>query len=198
MSKFKVGDTVRRIICDNRDDEAGWALRVGTICKVTKVVSFADSICVDADGLIPAHVVHSEEFFELVEESQAFDMKKDPWFIRVHSAEEAELVRKWLDENCEVKFGSSPLNIDLVNKYSFVGFTNTYNHLSEPNKYLMFGNLEVPGVRSEIKITFKKVVDRVDYPVIECLTRKRIRELEAQQQKIADEISKLKALRGTL
>lgn len=195
---FKVGDTVRRIICDGWLSN-GQVLKIGTICKVTEVLHNG-FIWVSAEG-IQEDTEHRLVFFELVESAPTaptFNMKNDPWFIRVHNAEEAEEVRRWLDENCEVKFGSSPLNIDLVNKYSFVGFTNTYNHLSEPNKYLMFGNLEVPGVRSEIKITFKKVVDRVDYPVIECLTRKRIRELEAQQQKIADEISKLKALRGTL
>ena len=69
MSKFKVGDIVKRITCANHGVYCGnkWILPVGTVCVVTAV--YGDMLYITGHGLSKGVLreAHSSTFFELTE-----------------------------------------------------------------------------------------------------------------------------------
>ena len=92
----------------------------------------------------------------------SFDLKKDPWFIRVNSPEESAAVQKWLFEQGAAWFGGSKT----VGHTSFSFLTNTCTS-GKVDECLM-GGVETRHIHAsckEIKVNFKSTlsVDRVEY-----------------------------------
>lgn len=181
MSEFKVGDTVRRITCDNEGNRGSWVLKVGTICKVIHVS--CGTICVKAAG-VPEDAFHSACYFELVKESEMFDLKKNPWYIKVNSQEQFNAVQEWLLDNFGDKFAYGyEKGMCLSNtNYSGERLNNIAWYIDEPKGRDLL----------KIKFTYKTTVDKVEWPVVESETQKKLRELEEQQRKIAEDIAKLR------
>lgn len=185
MAKFKIGDIVRRITCDNEAAHGAWVLKVGTVCKVIDVL-YDGTICVEAGG-VPKDAFHASSYFELVKESEVFemfDMKKNPWYIKI-TKENFKSVQGWL----RVHYGT-----DLKCDYgsNMVALTNTEGNGNICPNFVMWA--AQPHEKAlEIKLTYKIEVDKVEWPVVESEAQKKLRELEEQQRQLADEISKLRA-----
>lgn len=120
-----------------------------------------------------------------------YDMKTNPWFIRINNKEEHAAVVEFLkekgyDDNVIPSYNS---NINaLVNSFSRGSWLDgDVMWSSTAGKYL-------DDVRKEIVVNFKSTlsVDKVVYPDVESPTQQKMRELEEQQRKIADEIAKLR------
>lgn len=95
-----------------------------------------------------------------------FDLKKDPWYIRVNSPEESAAVQEWLFEQGVTWWGDCA-----IVQYTFSYYlTNSYSTgVVEP--YLMYGTGEIDEFsdkRKELKVIFKKVlqVEDVTFPEI--------------------------------
>ena len=95
-----------------------------------------------------------------------FDLKKDPWYIRVNSPEESAAVQEWLFEQ-----GITWWRNYSVVQYTFSRYlTNSYSTgVVEP--HLMFGTAEIDKFldqRKELKVIFEKVlqVEKVITPEI--------------------------------
>ena len=103
-------------------------------------------------------------------EEMQFDMKKEPWYIRVANEQEYELVQNWLLEN----YGTN-----CVAEYSreFKYLTNTYSGGHVNKSWVMYGSGNKPE-RQEIKLTFKTVIDSVTFPEVKTEQQKQIEELE--------------------
>lgn len=181
MNQFKVGDIVRRIERNNFDALGTWVLKVGTICKVIDVIGYS-SIRVEAKG-VPADVGHNAYFFELVKESEMFDMKKNPWYIEV-SKETFPSIQKWLLEEYGTKLACDYFP-------SLRVLTNARDDGIVVNNFVMWSS-ELPENALEIKFTFKTTIDKVSLPEVESEAQKKLRELEEQQRQLADEIEKLR------
>jgi hypothetical protein len=86
----------------------------------------------------------------------SFDLKKDPWYIRVNSPEESAAVQEWLFEQ-----GITWWRNYSVVQYTFSRYlTNSYSSgVVEP--YLMYGTVEIDKFldqRKELKVIFEKVL----------------------------------------
>jgi hypothetical protein len=96
----------------------------------------------------------------------SFDLKKDPWYIRVNSPEESAAVQEWLFEQ-----GITWWRNYTVVKHTFSRYlTNSYSS-GDVEPHLMFGTNEIDKFsdqRKELKVIFEKVlrVEKVITPEI--------------------------------
>lgn len=172
MDKFKVGDKVRHIgLWDNWPDDS---------YEITEVYQRFYS-CGHSRSFSKIY----ESYFELVKESEMFDMKKNPWYIKVNSQEEFNAVQEWLLNNFGDKFahhyqkGMCLSNTD----YSGERLNKIVWYIYEPKERDLL----------EIKFTYKTTIENVQFPVVESeRQKKKLRELEEQQRKIAEDIAKLR------
>lgn len=106
------------------------------------------------------------DMFELrnlrVGEREMFDMKTQPWFIKIDSQEEFDLVQEWLIEN----YGSG-LQCNWGGPTKKCGVTNWSRAVGRAciNHVMWMGEGEKPDkYASEIKFNFRKVIDNVEFP----------------------------------
>lgn len=88
-----------------------------------------------------------------------FDMKTQPWFIKINSQEEFDLVQEWLIEN----YGSG-LGCEWTGHIPKEGVTNTTDSGRVCSRVMYY---ELDGLRpraQEIKFNFRKVIDNVELP----------------------------------
>lgn len=91
----------------------------------------------------------------------SFDLKKDPWFIRVNSPEESAAVQVWLfEQGMEWRFGSKTV------LHTASPFLTTTRKSGEVGNYLMHtcAGGEIYSGCKEIKVNFTLSVDSVEYP----------------------------------
>ena len=136
-----------------------------------------------------------EEFYDwrvepvTEEPKQMFNIKSDPWFIRVNSEQEFEVIQDWLEEN----YGCS-----LITSYNtaFEYLTNTSCTGQIEEAFVMHGRghpLETTS-RKEIKLTFKTTVDSVEYPVVETEHQIKMKQLQETIDKAARELKELREM----
>lgn len=180
MSKFKVGDEV---VCVNT---GGSKLTVGKKYKVYDITR-NDVEVINDDGDDCYYYLSS---FELVQEKeQMFDMKTNPWFIRVNNEQEFEAAKEWVevqgvnwtdwvkDKSFNSEIGALCSNLYDFDNYYWLGH-------DEVETQALYG-------RKEIKLTFKTVVDSVEYPVLESEQQKKIRELKETIEKASAQIAEI-------
>ena len=181
MSKFKVGDKVKCIrgseymnLKENHEYEVIATYR--TTIQVNKKIDSCDWC--------------DEYRFEILKgKEQVFNIKTNPWFIRVNSKEEFEAAKKWLDEN----FGNY---LDTGYETYIVGLSNTDDSGTiQPRVVWMDKNSLKATERYEIKLNFKAVVDSVEYPVIKSERDLKIEELEQSIKEAQERLNELKGLK---
>lgn len=115
-----------------------------------------------------------------------FDMKTQPWFIRINNEEEWDLAQQWLKENfgkaCAATY--SPC-------YSY--FLTNKDDTGYIGDHPMHGRKEslAETKRYEIKLTYKTVIDSVIYPEVETEQQKKIKELKETIRKAQEQIDAL-------
>jgi len=133
-----------------------------------------------------------EEFYDwrvepvTEEPKQMFNIKSDPWFIRVNSEQEFEVIQDWLEEN----YGCS-----LITSYNtaFEYLTNTSCWGQIEEAFVMHGRghpLETTS-RKEIKLTFKTIIDSVTFPEVESEHQIKMKQLQETIDKAARELKEL-------
>ena len=136
-----------------------------------------------------------EEFYDwrvepvTEEPKQMFNIKSDPWFIRVNSEQEFEVIQGWLQEN----YGCS-----LITSYNtaFEYLTNTSCTGQIEEAFVMYGRgnpLEATS-RKEIKLTFKTTIDSVQYPEMETEQQVKMKQLQETIDKVARELKELREM----
>ena len=136
-----------------------------------------------------------EEFYDwrvepvTEEPKQMFNIKTDPWFIRVNSKQEFKVIQDWLQEN----YGYS-----LITSYntSFEYLTNTSCTGQIEEAFVMHGRgnpLETTS-RKEIKLTFKTTIDSVQYPEMETEQQVKMKQLQETIDKAARELKELREM----
>ena len=118
-----------------------------------------------------------------------FNIKSDPWFIRVNSKQEFEVIQDWLQEN----YGCS-----LITSYNpaFEYLTNTSCTGQIEEAFVMHGRgnpLETTS-RKEIKLTFKTTIDSVEYPEMETEQEIKMKQLQETIDKAARELKELREM----
>lgn len=184
MSEFKVGDRVIRT--------------GGTVCGVTNgrsyVVTETGNFSIKVEGLVSWF---STSYFKLYEEEQEmksnieqFDMKTQPWYIRVNNEEEFNLVQEWLKDN----FGKC---LNQYFKKNNMLLTNLSSNLGITDEVFWANNMDY--VRSlnpkEIKFNLKIVIDSVVFPTVESEKDKQIRELQNTIELAQKQINRLKEMK---
>ena len=122
---------------------------------------------------------------ELVEEEKEemqFDMKKEPWYIRIEDEQEFNAARDWV-ESLGFKF-------EYGNKYEedIVAISNYLNSYGEVEPIIHKNKAQDDQSEyNEVKLKFKTVIDSVTFPEVKTEQQKQIEELEktillAQQQ----------------
>lgn len=117
--------------------------------------------------------------FKLYEEKEMFDMKSNPWFIRINSKSEFGAVQAWLKDN----FGSA---MDSAYASNMKYLTNTSCEGTVYEAYPMWGSGDpTETFRHEIKLSFvtKTSIGSVEYPEVKSPAQI---ELEALQEKISE------------
>lgn len=191
MSKFKIGDKVKCIDGTYKDT---LILTVSHIEPDEDGNSKYDLLGFTEDGHVRGewYAYH----FEIVKEKEEmqFDMKKSPWFIRVNNKEEFEAAKEWVDSQGIVwtdwvkdkgfnsEIGGLCSNLHNLDNYYWLSHEETESSES------LYG-------REEIKITFKTIIDSVEYPTIETEQDKKIKELQETIEKAQQQITELKGLK---
>lgn len=181
MSKFKVGDKVVRVKCSHSKCFIGY---VGKVTSVRGCWVSVDEITT-VGGLNP----FSEDFFELYEEKQMFDMKKEPWGIFWKTHEERDAIVDWLkSQGFEIK--TTFHQKCLMGSFSNLDYRdNSYGFGSGTKQDFYWWD----GKAKEIKLTFKTetTITNVEYP--EILTEKEIetRKIREEMEALAERLKKL-------
>lgn len=189
MNKFKQGDKVK---C-NRSLWSG--VGVGDVLEVKDNFTTTDGLWYAGEGFVNTKWLNRADrrLFELVPETPMFDMKTTPWYIRVNSQAEFDAAVNFaLAQGCrENRYNSAYLpnvtraiGTSLRDDDLFLFDTEQFYWLGEDSLTEVLG-------RHEIKITFKTVVDKVEYPAVESETQKQIRELKETIEKAQQQIIKL-------
>lgn len=184
MSKFKKGDKVQ--IVSSQLPTYWYANLVGKIYTL-KNFNGEDWYVEECDTgvLVPADLY-------LVEEAKpTFDLKTQPWFIRINSPEESKVVQEWLFSNGIVWGGGCFEARNLWAQY----LTNI-DVDGEIRGVIMWCHEDI-GIHEsakELKFNFKSVIDSVEYPEYETETQKQLKELEQTIKKAQEQIAQLKEM----
>ena len=187
MSYFKVGDKVR---CIGSQTANGEQIDVGYVGTITHVASDGAIVVDNMFGHMGNAVCWPEAFEKIKEEpKQMFNIKSDPWFIRVNSEQEFNVIQDWLQEN----YGCS-----LITSYktAFEYLTNTSCTGQIEEAFVMHGRgnpLETTS-RKEIKFTFKTTIDSVTFPEVESEQQIKIKQLQETIDKAARELKELREM----
>lgn len=189
MQEINIGD---KVVCVCRNDD-NW-YKIGsefTIRSDSFVDRTDDKVCYLVEEFSNNKIWIQGNHFNLVKEEpkQMFNIKTDPWFIRVNSEEEFEVIQDWLEENYGTWLSSS--------YYSrMVYLTNSCDDGEVQNSFVMHGSgdpLEKQA-RKEIKLTFKTIIDSVEYPVVKSKEQIKIEELQATIDRACQEIKELREM----
>lgn len=178
MNKFKVGDKVRCV--------SGYHsyICVGETYTVSKVEK-CNLILKDKE-----HPYHYS-YFEPVKPE--FDMKRNPWFIRVNNKEEFDLVADFLEAK-----GFSFYEKQYIASTKAIGNTDLACNIERDSRVSRLMTSEIENVihhgAKEIKINFKKSIsiDNIDYPDVKSAQDVEIEKIETEMRKLADRLNKLK------
>nr|DAH57282.1 MAG TPA: hypothetical protein [Caudoviricetes sp.] len=123
-----------------------------------------------------------------------FDLKTNPWLIRVHSEEEYNNVNEWLFEN----FGKKLIvNYDMATGGTVRGITNI-DAYGKIQNYLMWLNDEhfktCHKDVKEIEISFKTVVDVVEYPVVKTESELQLEQVMSKLSELQNEAQRLQEI----
>jgi hypothetical protein len=181
---FKIGSTVR---CVRIQSAGGKCIEVGYVGKVTHMSTHRLAV----DNMLDAKggTICYYDAFELIKEEtkQMFNIKTDPWFIRVNSEQEFKIIQDWLQEN----YGCClPLSYSVEFEY----LTNTLWTGQVEDAFIMYGQGDPLGTvsRKEIKLTFKTTVNSVEYPEVNSPQQIQIEALQETISKAAMQIKLLK------
>lgn len=182
-NKFKVGD---RVYCV---DDSGYTEFYVVEGAIYTVVDKWWDEC-ESDEVSIRDVTEYPNDFKLYKEEPVnqFDMKIQPWFIRVNNEQEFNLVQEWLKENfgtcCNFKW--YPL---------MKGLSNTKNEGKIFNNRVMWCDDKSLNQNSyEIKLNFKTIIDSVEWPVVESEKDRKIRELKETIEAAAKQIKELEEM----
>ena len=145
------------------------------------------NLCGDTEGAYLSLDSVTKLVKEEKEEMQ-FDMKKEPWFIRVTNDQEFNAACDWVEEN----FGDY-----LETEYSSnkQGLTNTDDFGEICTHVMWMGEHSFNQTeRHEIKVTFKTVIDSVTFPEVKTEQQKQIEELEKTIFLAKQQIEELKKI----
>lgn len=187
MSNLKVGDRVR---CTSKQLANGKKIDVGYIGTITHIGQ-GGSIAVDNKLGYGGTPVCSPDNFVVIQEEpkQMFNIKTDPWFIRVNSEQEFDVIQNWLEEN----YGTC-LMVEYGSWMEYL--TNTDSGGTVAKARVMHGNGDPVSTtpRKEIKLTFKTTVDSVQYPVVETEQQIKMKQLQETIDKAARELKELREM----
>lgn len=183
-SKFKVG---AQVLCVNDKGYTNGYVVKGAVYTITDK-TWNDC---DSDEVSIIDVTSFPRDFKLYKEKpvKQFDMRTQPWFIRVNNEQEFNLVQEWLEEN----FGTVPY----FGWYPQTkGLTNTNVDGKMYSDYVMWfcDDKNLNQNANEIKVNFKTIIDSVEWPVVESEKDKKIRELEETIKKAQEQIKELQKL----
>jgi len=189
MSYFNMGD---KVVCVCKDEDSWYEIGSEFTIRSAPFRDTQDNtICYLVKEQPNNGVYIQGSQFKLTKEEpkQVFNIKTDPWFIRVNSEQEFEVIQDWLEEN----YGSF-----LISDYSpaFEYLTNTSSDGQIEEAFVMHGRgnpLETPS-RKEIKLTFKTTVDSVQYPEMETEQQIKMKQLQETIDKAARELKELREM----
>lgn len=137
-----------------------------------------------------------EEFYDwrvepvTEEPKQMFNIKTDPWFIRVNSEQEFEVIQDWLEENYGEKIRANyGTHMKWLTNAQCDGYINS-------KLLVMYGSGEPLATtpRKEIKLTFKTTIDSVQYPEMETEQQVKMKQLQETIDKAARELKELREM----
>lgn len=179
MNKFKQGDKVKcnRNLCSGVD--------VGDVLEVKDDFTTTGGLWYAGEGFVNTKWLNRADrrLFELVPETPMFDMKTMPWYVQVSNEAEFNAVVEFAKSQ-----GLSPKS-DVSGNYSDICFGLFGIVAGDGNGHYLRQKSTLD--RDEIKLTFKTVVDKVEYPAVESETQKQIRELKETIEKAQQQIIKL-------
>lgn len=180
MSKFKKGDKIKVVSSKRKfywySDKIGQEFILDGVDTLGPfIIDFDDNSCHFDESDIK--LLQEKEMFDT-----NFDMKSQPWFIRVTNEQEYNAARKWLFEN----FGHY---LDTGYASYMVGLSNT-DDCGEICSYVMWMAEHALKTTEhyEIELSYKTVVDSVQYPQVETEQQKKVRELQETIEKAQKQI----------
>jgi len=189
MQEFNIGD---KVVCVCRD-EYNW-YKVGsefTIRSDSFIDYEANTVCYRVEEFSDNNIWIQADHFNLVKEEpkQMFNIKTDPWFIRVNSEQEFDAVQDWLEENYGERMRA---NYGTYMKW----LTNTQCDGYVSSKLVMHGTGDPLKTtpRKEIKLTFKTTIDSVQYPAVETEQQIKMKQLQETIDKAARELKELREM----
>ena len=179
MNKFKSGDKVK--VVSSVLKTYWYSDKIGEVFTLYNYIpGFGWNVVGDSCSYL------KECDVELVKEKEEmqFDMKKNPWFIRVNNKEEFEAAKEWVKSQ-GIKFKFSEDWYDQIIAVESDGFALCIR--TEAGEKILNKN--------EIKLTFKTVIDSVEYPTIESEQDKKIKELQETIETAKRQIEELKSIK---
>lgn len=178
MSKFKRGDRVFALETIGR-------LVFGRKYIVHDVLSNGAVLSIVGDPIL-----YSSDRFDLVKPE--FDMKNQPWFIRVNNEEEFGVVADFLEAK-----GFRFYEKKYTKNTQAIGNTDLAGNIERDSKVSRLMTSEIEKVihygGKEIKLNFKTTIDSVEYPEVKSAQQVEIEQIETEMRKLADRLNSLKS-----
>lgn len=178
-----------------------YAERVGEVFEVVDVSS--NTLCPELGFVFKSTDEQTQRYFDLddveivKEEKQMFDMKKEKWFIRTPTDEVCQAVQLWLfgqgfewqQYGKQVMFLNDEHTCAIHNHHDYKEQTIWRN----PNNEWEIEEL-VKSNYKEIKLTFKTIVDSVEYPETKSAEQLQLEVLQGKIAELNREAEKLQKL----
>jgi len=191
MSYFNMGD---KVVCVCKDEDSWYEIGSEFTIRSAPFRDTQDNtICYLVKEQPNNGVYIQGSQFKLTKEEpkQVFNIKTDPWFIRVNSEEESKVIQDWLFEQGIMWKHSSTQH--KYTEYTFI--LNVFSEGSIPKRLLRTNEAcEIHPTAKEIKLTFKTTIDSVEYPVVETEQQIKMKQLQETIDKAARELKELREM----
>jgi len=137
--------------------------------------------------------IHKDDVELVTEENPVkFDLKKDKWFIRTPTVEVYDAVVEWLSEQ-GLWLHAFMKPYEAVEKYGEDGCLSGDKDLLINGVIFCSGEwFDLRKDYKEIKLTFKTIIDKIEYPKVESVQETELKLLEQKAQELNDQIARLR------
>lgn len=190
MQQFNIGD---KVVCVCKDEDNWYKVGSEFTIRSNSFIDYEDdTVCYRVEEFSNNNIWIQGNHFKLVKEEpkQMFNIKTDPWFIRVNSKQEFDAIQDWLEENYGEK-----LRANYGTHMKWLTNTQCDGHINS-KLLVMYGSGEPLATtpRKEIKLTFKTTIDSVDYPIVETEQQIKMKQLQETIDKAARELKELREM----
>lgn len=184
MKEFKVGDKLKL-----KTKGVGAGVPAGSVLTCVSERNPQEGFYLSCTEVSVEWANEHKHHFE-----EVFNLKTQPWFIRVNNKEEFDLIQEWLLENFGKKLEALHWGVEFLTNTTFKGEISNRVMWGSGNPKQVSERQELFPQFKQSKMTLESVV-LPQIPEVETEVQKQVRELEETIRKASEQIKQLKDMK---